>query len=164
MPTAWWSCLRPPIWGGHAPWPSSSRGSMPSGNYSVTRCSRQPRHSWPRMPAAGLSCFGAIPPRLAGRGDWSGRFSPGGAISPTGDLTFRPCQVKLARGSARSIEGINITNVIAANRNLVKEFGGHPMAAGLSIDPANIPDFRSAVSRTVLGHGNWVPEGKGFTD
>jgi single-stranded-DNA-specific exonuclease len=58
-----------------------------------------------------------------------------------------------ARGSARSIEGINITNVIAANRNLIKEFGGHPMAAGLSIDPANIPDFRSAVSRTVLEMG-----------
>ncbi len=58
-----------------------------------------------------------------------------------------------ARGSARSIEGINITNVIAANRNLVKEFGGHPMAAGLSIDPAKIPDFRSAVSRTVLAMG-----------
>jgi single-stranded-DNA-specific exonuclease len=58
-----------------------------------------------------------------------------------------------ARGSARSIEGINITNVIAANRILVKEFGGHPMAAGLSIDPANIPDFRAAVSRTVLSMG-----------
>jgi single-stranded-DNA-specific exonuclease len=58
-----------------------------------------------------------------------------------------------ARGSARSIEGINITNVIAANRNLVNEFGGHPMAAGLSLDPANIPDFRAAVSHTVLGMG-----------
>ena len=56
-----------------------------------------------------------------------------------------------ARGSARSIEGINITSIIAANQNLVKEFGGHPMAAGLSIDPANIPAFRSAVSRSVLG-------------
>jgi single-stranded-DNA-specific exonuclease len=64
--------------------------------------------------------------------------------SPTGEP---------ARGSARSIEGINITNVIAANRNLVMEFGGHPMAAGLSLDPANIPDFRAAVSRTVLSMG-----------
>ncbi len=60
---------------------------------------------------------------------------------------------EIARGSARSIEGVNITNVIAANQNLVKEFGGHPMAAGLSLDPSNIPDFRSAVSRTVLGMG-----------
>jgi single-stranded-DNA-specific exonuclease len=58
-----------------------------------------------------------------------------------------------AHGSARSIEGINITAAIAANQNLVKEFGGHPMAAGLSMDPANIPEFRSAISQTVLGMG-----------
>jgi single-stranded-DNA-specific exonuclease len=58
-----------------------------------------------------------------------------------------------AHGSARSIEGVNITNVIASNRNLVKEFGGHPMAAGLSLDSDNIADFRSAVSRTVLEMG-----------
>jgi single-stranded-DNA-specific exonuclease len=65
-----------------------------------------------------------------------------------------------ARGSARSIEGINITEAIAANQNLVKEFGGHPMAAGLSMDPANIPDFRSAISRTVLSLGGGLQKEK----
>jgi single-stranded-DNA-specific exonuclease len=54
-----------------------------------------------------------------------------------------------ARGSARSIETVNITSAIAANRELVKEFGGHPMAAGLSIDQDRISDFRKAISRTI---------------
>ncbi len=65
-----------------------------------------------------------------------------------------------ARGSARSIEGINITNVIADNRNLIKEFGGHPMAAGLSIEPDNIPEFRHAVSRTVTRMGIGIQKEK----
>jgi single-stranded-DNA-specific exonuclease len=58
-----------------------------------------------------------------------------------------------ARGSARSIEGINITTAIAANRSMLQGFGGHPMAAGLAIDPDRIPEFRRALSRTVRAMG-----------
>jgi len=58
-----------------------------------------------------------------------------------------------ARGSARSIEAINITSAIAANHSLIKGFGGHPMAAGLAIDPERISDFRIALSRTVQEMG-----------
>jgi single-stranded-DNA-specific exonuclease len=58
-----------------------------------------------------------------------------------------------AHGSARSIESINITDAIAANHDLIKGFGGHPMAAGLSIDPQRISDFRLAISRTVQDMG-----------
>jgi single-stranded-DNA-specific exonuclease len=54
------------------------------------------------------------------------------------------------RGSARSVEGINITAAIAASQDMLGSFGGHPMAAGLSIDPERIPDFRRALSRTLL--------------
>jgi single-stranded-DNA-specific exonuclease len=60
---------------------------------------------------------------------------------------------KEARGSARSIEGINITSAIAANQSLVKSFGGHPMAAGLSMDAENIPGFRRSISRTLQDIG-----------
>lgn len=55
-----------------------------------------------------------------------------------------------ARGSARSIEGINITAAIAAQKDLLLNFGGHPMAAGLSLDPAHLPEFRARLARTVL--------------
>lgn len=58
-----------------------------------------------------------------------------------------------ARGSARSIEAINITSAIAANQSLIKGFGGHPMAAGLAIDPGRISDFRTAISQTVQEMG-----------
>jgi single-stranded-DNA-specific exonuclease len=59
----------------------------------------------------------------------------------------------VARGSARSIESVNITSVIAANRNLIEGFGGHPMAAGLSIESQRIPEFRTALSRTIQDMG-----------
>jgi single-stranded-DNA-specific exonuclease len=55
----------------------------------------------------------------------------------------------LAKGSARSIEGCDISAAIAAQGELLERFGGHPMAAGLSIDPERIPEFRRALSRTV---------------
>jgi single-stranded-DNA-specific exonuclease len=55
----------------------------------------------------------------------------------------------MARGSARSVEGCNITQAIAANAELLEGFGGHPMAAGLSLPSERIPEFRRALSRTV---------------
>lgn len=54
-----------------------------------------------------------------------------------------------ARGSARSIEGVNVTQVIAAGADLLIGFGGHPMAAGLAIDPVNLPQFRQRAAQSV---------------
>lgn len=54
-----------------------------------------------------------------------------------------------ARGSARSIEGINITEAIAAQKSLLIGYGGHPMAAGLSLEGDKIPAFRRGLSRYV---------------
>jgi single-stranded-DNA-specific exonuclease len=68
---------------------------------------------------------------------------------------------ELGRGSARSVAGLNITAAITANRVLLQGFGGHPMAAGLSIEPERIPEFRAALGRTVqrmLGEAQIVPE------
>jgi single-stranded-DNA-specific exonuclease len=66
---------------------------------------------------------------------------------PTILLTTPPDQ--LGRGSARSIEGCDISAAIAAQAGLLHGFGGHPMAAGLSIAPERIPEFRRALSRTI---------------
>ena len=54
-----------------------------------------------------------------------------------------------SRGSARSVAGVNISAAIAAHADLLLGFGGHPMAAGLSLAPDRIPEFRRALSRTV---------------
>ena len=53
------------------------------------------------------------------------------------------------RGSARSIEGLHITRAIAENRAMLLSFGGHPMAAGLSVHSEQLPKFRSAMQHTV---------------
>jgi len=45
-------------------------------------------------------------------------------------------------GSARSIEGINITEAIAAQAGMLTSFGGHPMAAGLSLPGSAYPSFK----------------------
>jgi single-stranded-DNA-specific exonuclease len=56
-----------------------------------------------------------------------------------------------ARGSARSIEGFNITAAIAAvdsaQPGLLQAFGGHPMAAGLSLPAERLPEFRRLFQR-----------------
>jgi single-stranded-DNA-specific exonuclease len=56
---------------------------------------------------------------------------------------------ELARGSARSVTGCNITAAISTQGDILVNFGGHPMAAGLGIDPENIPAFRRGLSRVV---------------
>jgi single-stranded-DNA-specific exonuclease len=58
---------------------------------------------------------------------------------------------KVARGSARSVSGINITEAIASHQELLRSFGGHPMAAGLSMDMERVPDFRQVMNHTVAG-------------
>ena len=54
-----------------------------------------------------------------------------------------------ARGSARSVEGINITTAIAAQKDLLLNFGGHPMAAGLALDQEKLPEFCRRLFRTL---------------
>ncbi len=60
---------------------------------------------------------------------------------------------EVARGSARSIEGINITNAFNRQAEILLGFGGHAMAAGLSIEPNRIPEFRRSLGRTVASMG-----------
>ncbi|NUM45991.1 MAG: single-stranded-DNA-specific exonuclease RecJ [Anaerolineales bacterium] len=55
----------------------------------------------------------------------------------------------IARGSARSVEGVNITEAIAAQKGMLFTFGGHPMAAGVSLEADRIPAFRRALSTGV---------------
>jgi single-stranded-DNA-specific exonuclease len=55
----------------------------------------------------------------------------------------------IMRGSARSIEGLHITEAIAANKGLLRSFGGHPMAAGLSLSTENLSAFRRGLGKAV---------------
>src|SRR5579884_4275228 len=51
------------------------------------------------------------------------------------------------RGSARSVEGFDLVDALALCRDSLLSFGGHSMAAGLSIAPEAEEDFRRAFFR-----------------
>ncbi len=55
----------------------------------------------------------------------------------------------LMRGSARSIEGIDITAAIRQNAAFLASFGGHPMAAGLALDPRHFKSFQRGLDKAV---------------
>ena len=44
-------------------------------------------------------------------------------------------------GSARGSDGFNVLSILEACAPLLARFGGHPGAAGLALDPANLADF-----------------------
>lgn len=53
---------------------------------------------------------------------------------------------EMPKGSARSIEGYNITEELTKCKELIEKFGGHPMAAGLSIKEENINLLREKIN------------------
>lgn len=60
------------------------------------------------------------------------------------------------KGSARSVPDLNIRDVLAAvdkdHPGLITKFGGHAMAAGLSINIQSFEDFRNALVTEVTKH------------
>ncbi|WP_299591982.1 single-stranded-DNA-specific exonuclease RecJ [uncultured Microbulbifer sp.] len=61
----------------------------------------------------------------------------------------------LVKGSARSISGLHIrdalSDVAAKNPQLISKFGGHAMAAGLSLPAEKLPAFTEAFEQAVRG-------------
>jgi single-stranded-DNA-specific exonuclease len=55
----------------------------------------------------------------------------------------------LARGSARSVPGIDITAAFEIQSSLLERFGGHPMAGGFAIQSDRIAEFRSGLFHTL---------------
>ncbi|MBI2993297.1 MAG: single-stranded-DNA-specific exonuclease RecJ [Gammaproteobacteria bacterium] len=65
----------------------------------------------------------------------------------------------MLKGSGRSVDGIHMRDVLAniANRHpeLIRRFGGHAMAAGLSLDEGRLPEFTRLFEEEV---GRVLPE------
>lgn len=51
-----------------------------------------------------------------------------------------------ARGSCRSIEGFSIFDALTAVEDCLDHFGGHTLAAGISLDSVNIPELRRRIN------------------
>ena len=52
-------------------------------------------------------------------------------------------------GSVRSIEGIDIVNILSSCKDLLVKFGGHKMAAGFSLKKNNLNEFKKMFSKNV---------------
>lgn len=55
----------------------------------------------------------------------------------------------IARGSARSINDINFYPLLESQRHLLTSFGGHPMAAGLSLPAENLALFAQGLNQAL---------------
>lgn len=64
-----------------------------------------------------------------------------------GAATADPNPSGLARGSARSVNQVDLYQLVKNQEHLLHRFGGHPFAAGLSLPVENIPLFMEAVNQ-----------------
>lgn len=81
----------------------------------------------------------------------------------------------LAKGSGRSIPGIDLVEVLAACDHLLESWGGHPMAVGVSVPIENIPEFERVFAESIsqlcqgelpeepLQIDGWLPQYCDFT-
>ncbi len=84
-------------------------------------------------------------------------------------IAFAPEDESRIKGSARSIEGVHIRDtldaVATANPGLVERFGGHAMAAGLSLERGALDSFRRAFDQQVRSLlGGEAPDGVLYSD
>jgi single-stranded-DNA-specific exonuclease len=68
-------------------------------------------------------------------------------LSTTSDADAGKEKAKVARGSARSTQNIDLYQLVNSQAHLLNSFGGHPFAAGLSINVDNISLFTEAIDR-----------------
>ena len=69
----------------------------------------------------------------------------------------------IAKGSARSIEGFHLFNELAKNREILPHFGGHPMAAGMTLQLEHVNELRTrlnAQAKQCLTDEHLVPKVK----
>jgi single-stranded-DNA-specific exonuclease len=73
-------------------------------------------------------------------------------------IAFAPAEPGVVKGSARSISGLHIRDLLdsiaARHPELLDKFGGHAMAAGLSLQESDLEAFGEVFDREVRQHVN----------
>ena len=65
----------------------------------------------------------------------------------------------MVKGSGRSIEPYHMFEALSKVADLLPKFGGHPMAAGLSIEERNIEEFRRRLNEDAdLTERDFIPK------
>ncbi|MDZ8067079.1 MAG: DHH family phosphoesterase [Nostoc sp. DedQUE08] len=110
-----------------------------------------------------LSTEGAGEAGEAGEQGSRGAGGAGGEItslSSNSELRTQNSELILARGSARSVNSVDLYQLVKEQAHLLHRFGGHPFAAGLSLLVENIPLFTAAINqqlRQSLGSTTLTP-------
>ncbi len=74
------------------------------------------------------------------------------------ELYYRPCILITydnnftAKGSGRSIEGFNLFEALSECSSVLSNFGGHAVAAGLSLKPDDVDTFRTEINNYAKTH------------
>lgn len=79
---------------------------------------------------------------------------------------YKPCILisineGIGKGSSRSIKGYNIYEALCGVKEYLVKFGGHSLAAGLTIEENNISEFKENIlknSYNIFKEGSFVPE------
>lgn len=79
---------------------------------------------------------------------------------------FRPVVLvaiegNLGRGSARSIPGLDLFSALQCCQHCLEDFGGHSMAAGLTVRAEKLSEFQDAFESAVTqmtGPEDWIPK------
>ena len=66
----------------------------------------------------------------------------------------------VARGSARSVEGFNIFEAIGSCSEDIIQYGGHPLAAGVTLEKDNIATFTKHINEYALENFDIMPPQK----
>lgn len=73
-------------------------------------------------------------------------------------------KTQIARGSARSTQNIDLYQLVNSQAHLLNSFGGHPFAAGMSINVENIPIFTEAINQQLQSSIGKIPPPSIATD
>lgn len=73
-------------------------------------------------------------------------------ISFDGAVSGTPRDNDLGKGSGRSVKGLNLVEALADSEELLVRFGGHELAAGLTVSRGNIDAFRRRINRYAAEH------------
>lgn len=72
---------------------------------------------------------------------------PSVLISFDGSVGDSPREDDLGKGSGRSVKGLNLVEALADSEELLVRYGGHELAAGLTVRRCNIERFRERINQ-----------------
>ncbi len=76
-------------------------------------------------------------------------------ISFDGSVEGEPCGTDIGKGSGRSVKGINLVDAMGYCEDLLCKFGGHELAAGLTVRRSEVDAFRNRINEYVRSR---IPE------